>query len=99
MGLDLVNFGMIVFSLSVDDVRVHGNRFTQTGKARSITTVNEKITENAVYDFRVEAEDGGPARRDSFSLTLHGAGLIFDGHTFAPGSRPGLVSGDIFILP
>ena len=99
MGLDQVNFGMIVFSLSVDSFRVDGNRLTQTGKARSITTVNETIAENAVYDFTVEAEDGGPAGDDSFSLTLHGAGLMFDDHTFAPGSGLGLVSGDIVIRP
>ena len=99
MGLDQVNFGMIVFSLSVDNVRVDGNRFTQTGKVRSITTVNEKIVENAVYDFTVDAVDDGPAGNDSFSLTLHGAGLMFDDHTFAPGSGLGLVSGDIVIRP
>ncbi len=104
MGLERVNFGMIVFSLSVDSVRLDGNRLVQTGPARSITTVDEKIVENAVYDFTVEAVDGeavdaGPADGDSFSLTLHGAGLMFDGHTFAPGSGAGLVSGDIVIDP
>ena len=99
MGLDRVNFGMIVFSLSVDSVRLDGNRLVQTGKARSITTVDEKIAENAVYDFTVEAVDGGPGTGDSFSLTLHGANLMFDGHTFAPGSGAGLVSGDIIIDP
>ncbi len=91
MGLERVNFAIIVFGLSVDRVRLDGNRLLQTGKARSITTVDEKIVENAVYDFTVEAVDGeavdaGPADGDSFSLTLHGADLMFDGHTFAPGS-------------
>ncbi len=99
MGLERVNFGMIVFSLSVDSVRLDGNRLVQTGKARSITTVDEKIAENAVYDFTVEAVVGGPAAGDSFSLTLHGADLMFDGHTFAPGSGAGLVSGDIVVRP
>ena len=78
MGLERVNFAIIVFGLSVDRVRLDGNRLLQTGKARSITTVDEKIVENAVYDFTVEAVDGeavdaGPADGDSFSLTLHGA--------------------------
>ncbi len=90
---------MIVFSLSVDSLRLDGNRLVQTGKARSITTVDNEIAENAVYDFTVEAVDGGPAAGDSFSLTLHGAGLMFDGHTFAPGSGAGLVSGDIVVRP
>ena len=58
MGLERVNFGMIVFSLSVDSVRLDGNRLVQTGNARLITTVDEKIAENAVYDFTVEAVDG-----------------------------------------
>ena len=59
----------------------------------------DERVENAVYDFTVEAVDGeavdgeavdgeavdgGPAAGDSFSLTLHGADLMFDGHTFAP---------------
>ncbi len=79
MGLERVNFAIIVFGLSVDRVRLDGNRLLQTGKARSITTVDEKIVENAVYDFTVEAVDGeavdaGPADGDSFSLTLHGGG-------------------------
>lgn len=99
MGLERANFGMIVFSLSVDSFKVDGRRLKQTGQARSITTVNETIAENAVYEFTVEAVDGGPAADDSFSLTLHGAGLMFDGHTFAPGSGAGLVSGDIVIRP
>ena len=104
MGLDRANFAMIVFSLSVDSLRLDGNRLVQTGKARSITTVDDKIAENAVYDFTVEAVDGGavdggPGAGDSFSLTLHGADLMFDGHTFAPGSGAGLVSGDIVIGP
>ncbi len=61
MGLERVIFAKIVFSLSVDSVRLDGNRLVQTGKARSITTVDDKIAENAVYDFTVEAVDGGPA--------------------------------------
>ena len=64
----------------------------------------DERVENAVYDFTVEAVDGeavdaGPADGDSFSLTLHGADLMFDGHTFAPGSGAGLVSGDIVVRP
>lgn len=99
MKLDHVNFGMIVFSLRVDSFDVDGSHLKQIGRARSITTVDEKIVENAVYDFTVEAEDGGSAANDSFSLTLHGPGLMFDGHTFAPGSGVGLVSGGVVIGP
>ncbi len=99
VGLERVNFAKIVFSLSVDRTRLDGNRLLRTGKARSITTVDDKIAENAVYDFTVEAVDGGPAAGDSLSLTLYGADLMFDGHTFAPGSGAGLVSGDIVVRP
>ncbi len=50
----------------------------------------DERVEGAAYDFTVEvvngkAVDGGPVAGDSFSLTLHGADLMFDGHTFAPG--------------
>ncbi len=58
MGLQKMNFAIIVFGLSVVRVRLDGNRLQQTGKARSIATVDEKIVENAVYDFTVEAVDG-----------------------------------------
>jgi hypothetical protein len=99
MNLDKVNFGMIVFSLEVDRFESSGNRVKMTGRAQSITTVNDKIAENATYRFTVEAMDGGPAAKDRFSLTLHGANLMFDGHTFAPGSGTGIVSGDVVIQP
>ncbi len=59
MGLENANFGMIVFSLSVTDFRVVENRVTMKGKARSLTTVNQNLVENAVYDYTVEAVDGG----------------------------------------
>ena len=97
MGLENANFGMIVFSLSVTDFRVVGNRVTMKGKARSLTTVNENLVENAVYNYTVEAVDGGAPANDRFSMTLHGEGLMFDGHTFAPQAGAGLVSGDIVI--
>ena len=99
MKLEQVNFGMIVFSLGVDEFDAADGRVKMTGRARSITTVNSDIAENAVYRFTVEATDGGPAAQDSFSLTLHGANLMFDGHTFAPGSGSGIASGDIEIGP
>lgn len=97
MGLENANFGMIVFSLSVSEFKVVENRVTMKGKARSLTTVNENVVENAVYDYTVEAIDGGVPANDRFSMTLHGAGLMFDGHTFAPQADAGLVSGDIVI--
>ena len=97
MGLENANFGMIVFSLSVTDFQVVGNQVTMTGRARSLTTVNENLVENAVYDYTVEAVDGGTPENDRFSMTLHGQGLMFDGHTFAPPEGAGLVSGDIVI--
>ena len=97
MGLENANFGMIVFSLSVTDFRVVGNRVAMTGKARSLTTVNENLVENAVYDYTVEAIDGGAPENDRFSMTLHGEGLMFHEHTFAPQTGAGLVSGDIVI--
>ena len=70
-----------------------------TGTARSITTVNDQVAENALYQFTVVAIDGGTPEKDSFSLTLHGANQMFDGHTFAPGSGSGIASGDIEIRP
>ncbi len=97
MGLENANFGMIVFSLSVTEFRVIGNRVTMMGKARSLTTVNENLVENAVYNYTVEAVDGGAPANDRFSMTLQGEGLMFDGHTFAPQEGAGLVSGDIVI--
>jgi hypothetical protein len=99
MNVDQVNFGMIVFSVNVDQFDVADRRVKMTGAARSITTVNDKVVENALYRFTVEAVDGGPITDDSFSLTLHGANLMFDGHTFAPGSGSGIASGDIVIRP
>lgn len=97
MGLENANFGMIVFSLSVTEFQVVGNQVTMTGRARSLTTVNENLVENAVYDYTVEAVDGGTPENDRFSMTLHGQGLMFDGHTFEPQEGAGLVSGDIVI--
>jgi hypothetical protein len=99
MKLEQVNFGMVVFSLEVDGFNAADGRVKMTGRARSITTVDNNIAENAVYKFTVEAIDGGPAAKDSFSLTLHGANLMFDGHTFAPGSGSGVTSGDVVIQP
>ena len=99
MKLDKVNFGMIVFSIDVDRFDIADHRVKMTGTARSITTINDTVAENALYRFSVEAVDGGPAANDSFSLTLHGANLMFDGHTFAPGSGSGIASGDIDIRP
>lgn len=99
MGLDKVNFGMVVYSLNVASFKAVHNRVTMTGLARSITTVNDKIVENAVYQFRVEAVDGGAPAQDSFSMALEGKGLMFDGHTFAPSAEKGLVAGDVVIRP
>ena len=70
-----------------------------TGRARSITTVNDNIVENAVYQYKVEATDGGAAGKDSFSMTLQGKDLMFDEHTFAPTKGGGLVSGNVVIRP
>jgi len=101
MQLEQVNFGMIVYSLEVKSFTVNQNRVTMTGQARSITTVNDKIVENAVYGFTVNAVDGGSPVADSFSMTLHGPGLMFDEHTFEPGAEAlaGLTNGDIVIQP
>ena len=99
MKLEQVNFGMVVFSVKVDRFSAADHRVMMAGTARSITTVNSEVAENAIYSFTVEATDGGPAANDSFSLTLHGANLMFDGHTFAPGSGSGVTSGDIVIRP
>lgn len=99
--LDHVNFGMIVYSTRVDSFTVNNNEVVMTGQARSITTVNDKIVENALYGFTVHAVDGGPPTADSFSMTLHGPGLMFDEHTFEPTAevRSGLTNGDIVIQP
>lgn len=99
MGLEGVNFGMIVFSLGVDGFEAADGRVNMTGSARSITTVDDAIAENAVYRFTVEAVDGGPPGSDRFSMTLHGEGLMFHDHTFAPPEGEGLVAGDIVIGP
>ena len=99
MSLDQVNFGMVVFSVSVDGFDAADGRVQMTGTARSITTVNDTVAENALYQFTVEAVDRGAPEKDSFSMTLHGANLMFDGHTFAPGSGGGIESGDIVIKP
>lgn len=99
MGLEQTNCGMIVFSLSVDDFEIDGKRIRMTGTARSITTVNDAVAENALYRFAVEAEDGGAPGMDRFSLTLHGSELMFNGHTFAPGTGLGIASGDVVVQP
>ncbi len=101
MELELVNFGMIVYSLEVESFIVEGNQVTMTGQARSITTVNEAIVENAVYAFTVTAVDGGSPVADSYSMTLYGEGLMFHEHTFEPVAevRAGLTIGDIVIQP
>jgi hypothetical protein len=100
MHMNKVNFGMVVFSLEIRSFEVTNNRVTMTGLARSITTMNQWIMENAIYDFKVEAVDGGPPAQDSFSMTLKGWGLMFDEHVFRPaGAAAGLVSGDVVIRP
>jgi len=101
MQLEQVNFGMIVYSLDVKSFTVSNNEVTMTGQARSITTVNDKIVENAIYGFTVHAVDGGSPTADKFSMTLHGPGLLFDEHTFepSPDTKPGLTNGDIVIQP
>ena len=99
MKLERVNFGMVVYSLNVTSFKAINNRVTMIGQARSITTVNEKIVENAVYQFKVEAVDGGPAAQDTFSMALEGKGLMFDGHKFEPAVGAGLVGGDVVIHP
>jgi len=99
MKLKDVNFGMVVFSVDVTSFDVVGNQVTMTGRARSITTVNENIAENAVYQYKVKATDGGSAGQDSFSMTLQGKNLMFDEHTFASAKGAGLVSGDVIIRP
>ena len=99
--LDHANFGMIVYSVRVDSFTVNKNEVVMTGQARSITTVNDKIVENALYSFTVHAVDGGSPTADSFSMTLHGPGYMFDEHTFEPSAdvRAGLTTGDIVISP
>jgi hypothetical protein len=99
MQLEQVNFGMIVFSVTVDRFEVADHRVTMSGTARSITTINDDVAENALYQFTVEAVDGGAPEGDRFSLTLHGAKLMFDNHTFAPGPGSGIASGEIVIRP
>ena len=101
MELEQVNFGMIVYSLNVKSFTVSNNEVTMTGQARSITTVNDKIVENAIYGFTVHAVDGGSPTADIFSMTLHGSGLMFDEHTFepSPDAKTGLTNGDIVIQP
>ncbi len=99
--LENVNFGMIVYSVEVKSFTVNNNEVTMTGRARSITTVNDKIVENAMYDFMVHAVDGGSPVNDRVSMTLTGPGLMFDEHTFEPPAEVplGLTNGDIVITP
>jgi len=72
MGLQEVNFGMLVYSVEVTSFVVDGNRVHMTGKARSITTVNEEIVENAIYRFEVEAINGGPPEQEETSERCDG---------------------------
>jgi hypothetical protein len=88
---------MIVYSVEVSSFKVEQNQVTMTGQARSITTVNDKIVENALYQFTVEAVDGGLPLADRFKMTLHGQGLMFDDHAFEPVVSAGLTEGDITI--
>jgi hypothetical protein len=99
--LDQVNFGMIVYSVEVKSFTVNKNEVTMTGRARSITTVNDKIVENALYDFMLHAVDDGSPVNDRVSMTLVGPGLMFDEHTFEPPTevQAGLTNGDIVINP
>jgi hypothetical protein len=97
MNLENVNFGMVVFSLDISSVDVANQRVTMTGDARSITTVNDAIVENDVYEFTVEAVDGGTPSQDSFSMSLQGEGLMFDGHTFGVQGGAGIIGGDVVI--
>ena len=99
MKLERVNFGMVVFSLEVTSFKAVDNHVTMAGQARSITTVNEEIVENAVYEFSVHAVDGGPLTKDTFSMTLTGKELMFDGHTFEPAAGAGLIGGYVAIQP
>ncbi len=48
MQLEQANFGMVVFSVSVDRNDVADHRATMSGTARSITTVNDTVAENAL---------------------------------------------------
>ena len=89
MGLENANFGMIVFSLSVTSFRVDGKRVTMEGEARSLTTVNEDLVENAVYDYTVSAVDGGDPENDRFSMTLYGGGLCSTTTASSPGQARG----------
>ena len=99
--LDQVNFGMVVYSLEVESFTVEGSQVTMTGQARSLTTVNDAIVENAIYSFTVKAVDGGSPLADHYSMTLYGEGLMFHDHTFEPVAdvRAGLTNGDIVIQP
>ncbi len=92
-----VNFGMIVASTKITSYEVSGNTVTVKGKARSLTTVNEKIIENAIYNFTVTAVDGGPPSKDTFSMSLKGDGLLFNGTSFTALKGTGLVSGNLVI--
>lgn len=90
------NFSMVVYSEEVGDTRVIGRMAIQWGKARSITIENGEIVESAVYDYVVVARDedarGGT---DTWSMTLWGDELMFDGVTFAgPVTR-----GDLTVQP
>ncbi len=89
------------------DERVEGAVYDFTIKAVGVEAVGvEAVNGEAVGVEAVngEAVNGGPVAGglmagESFSLTLHGADLMFDGHTFAPGSGAGLVPGDIVVRP
>lgn len=87
------NFGMVIYSEEVTNTIFDGQRVTQTGKARSVTVENGIITEDALYDYTVVVIDGGAAGKgDSWSMTLVGDGLNFDGVTFSGGVATGDIS-------
>lgn len=97
MKLEKVNFGMVMYSVAISKFEVMGNRVSIAGTARSITSVNEKIVENALYSFTVEAADNGSPGQDVWSMKIMGSGLMFDGAVFETKPGVGLTSGDVVI--
>ncbi len=94
MKLQNVNFGMVVYSLKHTRFEVKDKTVRIEGTARSITTVNDKMIENAVYRFEAVAVDNSAdGSKDTWVMTLYGKGLMFDKHPF--GTDKGLVSGNI----
>ena len=90
------NFSMVVYSEGVVDTQVVGRMAIQWGRAHSITIENGEIVESARYDYVVLVTDSNrPDAADSWSMTLWGEGMMFDGVTF---SGPA-VGGDLAIHP